>query len=354
MRKLSLELSLVIMAVFVACDSSGTNANMDLLGGTSDSFSELDDEYDGEAGDDDRDSLNPSKEVASSSSSEADGSGISEGSLSGDSEATDTSVFEGSSSGYFEAMDSSVSEGSSSSDSEATGSNVSEGSSSSYFNVISSSSRVYSSSDASIYDAAANTLMDLRDGQVYRTTTIDVPAKNYSEVWMAENLNYAAGSYSYCYGGEPSNCTKYGHLYSWPAAIGKPYECSDAFECGLGDGDIRGVCPKGWHLPSYDEWGELLAALGGSGAAGKVLKSKTGWESCPEIENTDAFGFSALPAGSGNDGNFGIVGSSAYFWSSSENPRKFAYRVAMGCYDDGAYLVYDNKYFGFSVRCLKD
>ena len=45
-------------------------------------------------------------------------------------------------------------------------------------------------SDESVYDAEKNTLIDLRDGQVYRTTTIAPEGTGYSKVWMEQNLNY--------------------------------------------------------------------------------------------------------------------------------------------------------------------
>ena len=40
------------------------------------------------------------------------------------------------------------------------------------------------SDNGSVYNAAENTLTDLRDGQTYRIVKID------SQIWMAENLNY--------------------------------------------------------------------------------------------------------------------------------------------------------------------
>ena len=159
-------------------------------------------------------------------------------------------------------------------------------------------------SDASVYDADKNTLKDLRDGQVYKTTTIDIPSKNYSEVWMAENLNFETEN-SWCYGDNPANCAKYGRLYTWAAAVGRAEdECGIDHACNLGEGDIRGACPKGWHLPSQSEWEALIVAVDGSiteytssNTAGTKLKSATGWTSYSGITNEDAFGFSALPAG---------------------------------------------------------
>ena len=219
-----------------------------------------------------------------------------------------------------------------------------------------------------LYYAENNTLTDLRDGQVYKTTTIDIPSKNYSEVWMAENLNYETDK-SWCYGDDPANCAKYGRLYTWAAAVGRDEdECGIYHACNLGEGDIRGACPKGWHLPSQSEWEALIVAVDGSiteytssNTAGTKLKSATGWTAYSGITNEDAFGFSALPAGTRYHpiGNYGYKGYGTYFWSSTEEIISYpAYRHAylMGLdYGNDYAGKYDNdKVYGHSVRCIKD
>ena len=251
----------------------------------------------------------------------------------------------------------SSSSGEESSSSEEPESSSSEGSSSSG-EEESSSSISLSSSDASIYNASSNSLTDLRDGQVYRTTTIDIPAKSYSEVWMAENLNYKTEN-SWCGGGSGTtegDCSIYGRLYKWAAAVAKPEdECGYGHECSLGTGDIRGACPKGWHVPSYGEWDELFTAVGGSSVAGKVLKSETGWQSYSGIENSDTYLFSALPAGFRDYyGNYYNEGDDAYFWSSTVYGSYNAYGMYLYYSLDNAYLDGGNKGYGYSVRCLKD
>ena len=224
-----------------------------------------------------------------------------------------------------------------------------------------SSSSSENISAGSVYDATAKTLKDLRDGQTYKTVTIG------TQTWMADNLNYETEN-SYCYDDDPSNCSKYGRLYTWAAAMdsvgtwttngkgcGYNKTCSPTYP-------VRGVCPEGWHLPSYDEWNTLFTAVGGVqdedyayrwNGAGTVLKSTGGWYN--DGNGTDAFGFSALPAGVRyNDGNYDFEGYTAYFWSSTEGSSYYAYSMGMDCSLDGAYLGGNNKLDGFSVRCLKD
>ncbi len=251
---------------------------------------------------------------------------------------------------------------SSSSEEESSSSESEESSSSSE---VESSSSISSSSvnDESVYDATANTLTDLRDNQIYRTTTIEINDAehgiSYSGVWMAENLNIETEN-SWCGGGDEyteGDCSVYGRLYTWTAAVAKSEdECGEGKGCGLGTGDIRGVCPKGWHLPSQREWIDLITAVGGFKVAGKELKSGTGWNSYSGIENNDTYLFSALPAGNRRSYGFYLdEGNYAYFWSSTEHEdNRIAFLLGMLYDGDHASLSSNKKGFGFSVRCLKD
>ncbi len=211
-----------------------------------------------------------------------------------------------------------------------------------------------STSDSSVYDAMANTLTDLRDGQTYKTVKIG------DQVWMAENLNFVTDN-SWCYKDESDNCAKYGRLYTWAAAVGRDEdECGYEHTCGLGSGDIRGACPKGWHLPSKAEWEALIVAVDGSiteytssNTAGTKLKSVTGWYD--DGNGTNAFGFSALPASDRYyNGRYYGVGRDAYFWSSAEIDSDDAYDMSLYYSHDYASLGNGDKGYGFSVRCLKD
>ncbi|WP_255252195.1 fibrobacter succinogenes major paralogous domain-containing protein [Fibrobacter sp. UWT3] len=197
-------------------------------------------------------------------------------------------------------------------------------------------------------------LLDNRDGQIYKTVKIG------NQVWMAENLNYETTA-SYCYNDETENCTKYGRLYTWAAAMdsagtwstngkvcGYRRSCSPTYP-------VRGVCPEGWHLPSKDEWNAMFTVVGDTSIAGKILKSKVGWNK--EGNGTDAFGFSALPAGMrDNGGDFNFAGDGTGIWSSTGYSSEYAYFMDFDYIRgrDGAHLLTDGKSRAFSVRCLKD
>ena len=186
-------------------------------------------------------------------------------------------------------------------------------------------------------------LVDDRDGRTYKTVTIG------TQTWMPENLNFETDS-SFCYYNEEGNCAKYGRLYEWAAAVGKSEsECGYGYACSLPSGKIQGVCPEGWHLPSYDEWKTLF----NESMAGKVLKSTSGWAS--NGNGTDAFGFSALPAGYRYDDRYyNLEGYYANFWSSTEFDSYRAYNMYLICRDDYANLDNNSKGDAFSVRCIQD
>ena len=207
------------------------------------------------------------------------------------------------------------------------------------------------------------TMADSRDGKKYKTVTIG------DQIWMAENLNYADSAKtpslkgkSWCFNDDSLKCNVTGRLYAWAAAIDSVRLASDADDpqdCGYGKtctlpAKVRGICPTGWHLPSYNEWNALFTAVGGQSTAGKVLKSQTGWFS--NENGTDAFGFSALPAGyRENNGHFDNVidYGKAFFWSADALDDDSAGLMHLYFREDAG-LSESSKNYGFSVRCLKD
>ena len=251
-------------------------------------------------------------------------------------------------------------------------------SSSSSFDETKSSSSVTSVSSSSVPEGyvdpstvVTGTMTDSRDGQTYKTVEIG------SQVWMAENLNYAytgvlynnsgytSDSTSWCFSNDPANCIKYGRLYTWAAAMDSVGTWStNGKDCGYGVQctpiyPVRGICPEGWHLPTQTEWGTLFAAVGGASTAGKMLSSTISWSSVPggwvrDGYGTDAYSFSALPAGLRDATGYNNVGYHAYFWSSSEYNISRTYIVGLDDEFDKADLYGSGKDYGYSVRCVKD
>ena len=266
-----------------------------------------------------------------------------------------------------------------SSDSKSSSSNTSSTSvqsSSSSKNEAISSSSVSISSSSVILSGGEGTLKDSRDNQVYKTVTIG------TQTWMAENLNYAYkgktstfDSSSFCYDDDPTNCSKYGRLYLWSAAMDSAGTWSTNGK-GCGNGKfclptypVRGVCPEGWHLPTEEDFRILSRGTGATWDernfyyidAGKYLKSTSGWND--NGNGTDAYGFSALPAGIGLQGGpFHQLGYIATFWSATRviesNVDDFysddAFVMTLYQNSDHAFLPPQDMYSAASVRCLKD
>ena len=236
---------------------------------------------------------------------------------------------------------------------------------------IQSSSSTEESSSSEIQSSVSvefGTMTDPRDGQTYKTVKID------SLTWMAENLNYAylvptaeLDSSSFCYDNDPANCSVYGRLYLWSAAMDSAALFStDGEGCGYGgparcgDSQVRGVCPEGWRIPTmYDYNNNLMNAVGGKKMAGNKLKATHSWDDTFDIgsgNGLDAIGFSALAAGVFNgDGSFSGLGQFATFWTSTFFSEDWPYHVDFHydrIYGNIGYYIIGN--YGHSVRCLKD
>ena len=162
------------------------------------------------------------------------------------------------------------------------------------------------------------------------------------------NVVYMGGSIYGTYT-DPGNSEAYGRHYTWAAAMDSAGIYSDNSK-GCGNDvtrcsptyPVQGICPVGWHLPSGDEWRKLYSAMGSSPYAMQA-KGVANWR-----DATDAYGFSAIPADGYGYGNFYDVG----FWSATESSYDDAYFWRL----DGstARLSSNRKYYGYSVRCVKD
>jgi uncharacterized protein (TIGR02145 family) len=197
-----------------------------------------------------------------------------------------------------------------------------------------------------------------------QTGIINGPSVNYGgetyesvvicgQTWLKRNLNYNPSSgTTWCYGNKESYCDTYGRLYDWATAMNLPRSCNGDLCSDQVSSKHKGICPSGWHIPSYEEWETLINYAGGKNTAGRKLKTASGWND--NDNGTDDYGFSALPGGyvSGS-GPFYDVGSDGKWWSARESDEYGAYIQRMG-YDGHADSGGGVKAFGFSVRCVQD
>lgn len=177
-----------------------------------------------------------------------------------------------------------------------------------------------------------------------------------NSIWMADNLS--TGEYNdgtpipliegmnewsnlknpgFCwYENDPLK--SYGALYNWYAVnSGK-------------------LCPKGWHVPSDNDWTELSNFLGGETITGGKLK-ETGtknWRT-PNAGASNETDFKAFPGGFRFfNGQFSDIGINGFWWSSSEFQSGTSWSRVISYNSRNIGSLNFNKNNGFSVRCIKD
>jgi uncharacterized protein (TIGR02145 family) len=215
--------------------------------------------------------------------------------------------------------------------------------------------------------SGGNSFVDSRDNQTYKTVKIG------NQTWMAENLNYAVET-SWCYFNEPSYCDTYGRLYDWATAMVLPSSCNSNTCSNQMQTKHRGVCPDGWHLPSRDEWNELINYVATEAPTGgiykedaKYLRAKEGWYKCgpsgsgKEFLCEDTYGFTALPGGFAySGGSFSGVRDFGTWWSAYETLyhsagyKELYYGSYASTWETLGSGNYGNKTQLHSVRCVKN
>ena len=150
--------------------------------------------------------------------------------------------------------------------------------------------------------------------------------------------NTTTGAWCY-YNGDATQGSTYGKLYNWYAVS-----------------DPRGLAPAGWHIPSDEEWTTLEKSLGGSSVAGGKMK-ETGtlhWET-PNSGGNNSSGWAGLPGGCRSvNGFFSSVKENGFWWSSSAGNPPLAWMRILSFTGGNFSRSSGNKYFGYSVRCVKD
>lgn len=213
------------------------------------------------------------------------------------------------------------------------------------------------------------------------------------QCWMRENLrttHYADGKsigvgklavdwaavINSCYypNGNPANVATYGYLYNWWATTRGLQNTKKKPVV------VQGICPTGWHVPSYEEWQELLKYVssqeqycceGKSKKIAKAMSSTSGWvassKKCtvgynPSSNNTT--GLNIYPAGDFIPSYYyGLqppgarnFGKEASFWSSSIHVSGYIeVKGIVLCHDgtDVDRIFTPPRLMAFSVRCLR-
>lgn len=185
-------------------------------------------------------------------------------------------------------------------------------------------------------------------GNTYKTVELG------DQVWMAENLKTikfsngdsikeTANDSLWKLGGNDIYCpVTYGNLYNYQTAI-----------------NVKNICPSGWHIPTDDDWDELIDFLGGKYEAGALLKDvdQNSWflTSDPEPLATNESLFSALAPGYRNKvGAYNNARFFAYFWTSTLDKSDSVIVKSMHYGSRAVSTILMDQKDGASIRCVQD
>jgi uncharacterized protein (TIGR02145 family) len=182
-------------------------------------------------------------------------------------------------------------------------------------------------------------------GKTYNTILIG------NKCWLKENLDVGIMILGidtaknngviekYCYNNDTNNCNTYGGLYKWNEAM--QYDTKEG---------IQGICPTGWHVPTFSEFQALSTIVGANGNALKAIGQGSGVGT-----GTDASGFSVLLSGyMADNGVYSYLNINAHFWSSTQSSSANANLMGLLYSDTLIYLHAFYKTYGFCVRCVND
>lgn len=151
-----------------------------------------------------------------------------------------------------------------------------------------------------------------------------------------------------------ANLPVYGRLYTWRSAVGVPEDDTTLPEPD-DDGYVQGICPHGWHIPTTAEMEDLRSV------SAHELNDTTLWVSSNAAYNTNASGFTALPAGKYNASlsRYEGLGTETDWWSvsgaynpSTQTTTVTTYVSAYYCDDLITLSLPANN--AISVRCVKN
>jgi len=120
--------------------------------------------------------------------------------------------------------------------------------------------------------------------------------------------------------------------------------------------DPLALAPVRWHIPTAEEWTELINKFGGENPAGAALTAKSGLKQNGPFDanGNNSSGFTAIPAGFRNwGGKFMALETTGIWWSSTPDINTYLVKIAR----ESAGIVIRPGYpqsSGASVRCVKD
>ena len=205
------------------------------------------------------------------------------------------------------------------------------------------------------------------------STVKDIQGNSYKTIkignqwWMAENLKVTvfndsskilnidtkANDSVWAKQLNPAYCvvdTSFGALYNWFVV-----------------NNTKSIAPKGWHIPTDEEWKTLEKTLGmtdeevaktawrGTNEAEKlIVEASKGWQVPTIAFGLNTYGFSAFPSGCRVfNGSINSEKNTAFWWTSTPENSEAWYRYIDG-QQKQIFRQHTYKQYGFSIRCVKD
>lgn len=196
------------------------------------------------------------------------------------------------------------------------------------------SAQQLATSDA-VFTGTKGLFKDERDGKTYKWVLVG------DQIWMAQNLAFKADSGCSPFRWKKRNAEKEGYLYDWETA--------------------QKVPPKGWHLPSIDEYLKLITTIGGTTVRNTFQK----------IVEDDYYGLNFKPNGAYwsnyksngkgcyNGGRFHPVKTTQLWtsssWPSANNSQQFYGLFGIRYWGKISWITQTgSKLNRYPIRCIKD
>lgn len=214
------------------------------------------------------------------------------------------------------------------------------------------------------------------------TATVDYGGITYhtlqigNQCWLKENLNIGTRVdintdqtnnsilEKYCYNNDESNCTIYGGHYQWAELVQYLNGASNTANPNPAfSGNVQGICPPGWHIPSSDEFTILKSAITNAnpsynGVEGQVIRENSSYNhwNAGSFDGTNLTGFTALGAGMRTSSYpywYNFKGY-ALFWTKESGTGYSTIWYANNTNQTFNSSGSTNKTSGASVRCIKN
>jgi uncharacterized protein (TIGR02145 family) len=231
-----------------------------------------------------------------------------------------------------------------------------------YFRAYAKNSSGIAYGDVASFFTGQYTSMQDQDNNVYKIKQIG------SQVWMCENLKTTKKA-----DGTPLLITTDPNTWSnnkdingigFKIVSAQGDQNSDIWY-NRSTAESSNLCPTGWRVPSISDFKILVAAVGGTGASIKALKTtgSNDW-TAPNLDATNSSGFSAQGKGYiDNQGNQIDAFNKGYFWSTTMDyidtggPMFPYYQVFIIFNNPSAFNVEYagmGRSSGTSIRCVKN